>query len=332
MSVNKVQLANGETIIDISDSTVTPETLAEGVTAHDASGKKITGTMKSGGGLSVQADFAQNWETDPSYVKHRPIHDAWSPTVIDDVQLFSPFGEGISCCELLFEGGSLIDGQTYTIRYNGNVYTGVCKNWDGLLFIGSEYFIENFCFEDENDKFCIMNMGELGGMVCFNESISEEVERHLLIINGEDTYTCISKEHFQSASTSGNMTLIDYSEVSPKDAMKGMTIQAVIDGEEQTLTSDVLTFTDLGDSMRVYYGDTLLVAVGVYAQSFTGSCIWANKSMVNSIDFNSPVFAPTLELKRLDEKYMPIITSPSGKKFKISVDDSGNLTATEVTA
>ena len=84
--------------------------------------------------------------------------------------------------------------------------------------------------------------------------------------------------------------------------------------------------------MRVYYGDTLLVAVGVYTQIFASPCIWANKSMVNSIDFNSPVFAPTLELKRLDEKYMPIITSPSGKKFKISVDDSGNLTATEVTA
>ena len=45
MSVNKVQLANGETIIDISDSTVTPETLAKGATAYDASGKKIIGQM-----------------------------------------------------------------------------------------------------------------------------------------------------------------------------------------------------------------------------------------------------------------------------------------------
>ena len=35
-------------IMDISDSTVTPETLGEGATAYDKSGEKITGTMKSG--------------------------------------------------------------------------------------------------------------------------------------------------------------------------------------------------------------------------------------------------------------------------------------------
>jgi len=39
----------------------------------------------------------------------------------------------------------------------------------------------------------------------------------------------------------------------------------------------------------------------------------------------------TTVLKKLDEKYMPILTSPSGKKFKITVDDSGTLSATEVT-
>jgi hypothetical protein len=35
-------------------------------------------------------------------------------------------------------------------------------------------------------------------------------------------------------------------------------------------------------------------------------------------------------VKPLDEKYLPILTSPSGKKFKLSVDDSGAVTATEV--
>ena len=35
-------------------------------------------------------------------------------------------------------------------------------------------------------------------------------------------------------------------------------------------------------------------------------------------------------VKPLDEKYLPILTSPSGKKFKLSVDDSGTISATEV--
>ena len=33
----------------------------------------------------------------------------------------------------------------------------------------------------------------------------------------------------------------------------------------------------------------------------------------------------------MPEKYMPILTSPSGKKFRITVDDSGTITANEVT-
>ncbi len=39
----------------------------------------------------------------------------------------------------------------------------------------------------------------------------------------------------------------------------------------------------------------------------------------------------TTTVKPLDEKYMPILTSPSGKKFKLTVDDSGTVSAVEVT-
>lgn len=47
MAVNKVVYA-GTTLVDLTSDTVTPETLAEGVTAHDASGSIITGTMTAG--------------------------------------------------------------------------------------------------------------------------------------------------------------------------------------------------------------------------------------------------------------------------------------------
>jgi hypothetical protein len=48
MAVNKIvyNTENGpETLIDLTSDTVTPETLAEGATAHDASGRTVTGTM-----------------------------------------------------------------------------------------------------------------------------------------------------------------------------------------------------------------------------------------------------------------------------------------------
>ena len=49
MAVNVV-VYNGNTLVDLSEDTVTPETLAEGVTAHDKSGNVIVGTMTGGGG------------------------------------------------------------------------------------------------------------------------------------------------------------------------------------------------------------------------------------------------------------------------------------------
>ena len=36
------------------------------------------------------------------------------------------------------------------------------------------------------------------------------------------------------------------------------------------------------------------------------------------------------EIVHIDPKYLPPLTSPSGKQFKLTVDDSGTITATEV--
>lgn len=44
MGVNVVELASGEKLIDLSEDTVTSETMDEGTTAHDASGNPIIGT------------------------------------------------------------------------------------------------------------------------------------------------------------------------------------------------------------------------------------------------------------------------------------------------
>lgn len=49
MAVNKVTYG-GNTLIDLTSDSVTPETLAEGATAHDASGEVIVGTMLGGYG------------------------------------------------------------------------------------------------------------------------------------------------------------------------------------------------------------------------------------------------------------------------------------------
>lgn len=59
MAVNKVNYY-GKVLIDISDSTVTAETLLEGIIAYDASGNRIVGTMKPSVSVSVTDDGEGN--------------------------------------------------------------------------------------------------------------------------------------------------------------------------------------------------------------------------------------------------------------------------------
>ena len=56
MAVNKVTYG-GKTLVDLTSDTVTPDKLADGVTAHDKSGNKITGALiLPNGTLSITAN------------------------------------------------------------------------------------------------------------------------------------------------------------------------------------------------------------------------------------------------------------------------------------
>lgn len=57
MAVNKVDI-NGATVLDLTGDSVTPETLLQGATAHDASGAAITGTMVRGTKLKIIVSVA----------------------------------------------------------------------------------------------------------------------------------------------------------------------------------------------------------------------------------------------------------------------------------
>lgn len=59
MGVNKV-IYNGQVLIDLTSSTVTPETLAEGVIAFNSAGEQITGTYVISGGYTNQVPISIN--------------------------------------------------------------------------------------------------------------------------------------------------------------------------------------------------------------------------------------------------------------------------------
>lgn len=62
MANNKVQLSDGTVLLDLTGDTVTPETLAAGITAHNAAGNPIVGTGGGSAGFSMTFPAtAMNW-------------------------------------------------------------------------------------------------------------------------------------------------------------------------------------------------------------------------------------------------------------------------------
>ena len=60
MANNKVQLANGTVLIDITDTTAVASDVAAGKYFYNAAGVKTLGTASGGGSSSVQIRFEQD--------------------------------------------------------------------------------------------------------------------------------------------------------------------------------------------------------------------------------------------------------------------------------
>lgn len=58
---NKIQLADGTVLIDLTNDTITAGDLLSGVTAHDASGAVITGTLRAMTTAEILAAVQSGW-------------------------------------------------------------------------------------------------------------------------------------------------------------------------------------------------------------------------------------------------------------------------------
>jgi hypothetical protein len=112
--------------------------------------------------------------------------------------------------------------------------------------------------------------------------------------------------------------LSDSLEVTECDVRESMPGLILIDAGSVVVISESVAGTEIGGVM--------LPEAGTYLYKY----VEGDDQYVASITIPGYTGFETTTIKPLDEKYLPILTSPGGKKFKLSVDDSGTLTATEV--
>lgn len=121
MGISKVDFA-GETLIDLTSDTVTPENLLEGITAHDATGALITGIMQmASGGNNVTLPDGYAMEMG-IYI---PDSDVSSAVTIDLQNTFRWADTGkTSACYLLVVGVDIRKG-TQAAALGAHVKFGV---------------------------------------------------------------------------------------------------------------------------------------------------------------------------------------------------------------
>lgn len=137
MAVNKIVIDN-EVKIDLTADTVSPSTLALGITAHDKSGELITGTMESGIPTSTNITNASHLFLGGRLIDYRTVFTF----------------NGVRNCSYMFSGCSTVeDLSNVTIKDSGSNYyfslEGMFNNCSSLKklpnFIGT-YVLREYPF------------------------------------------------------------------------------------------------------------------------------------------------------------------------------------------
>ena len=124
--VNKVQLADGTSLIDISDSTATADKILQGYTAYGADGSKLTGTATGGGGSVTQDQdgfivLPPDGGGSPSVGGLVYETGTWTPTadVASYIIQFANTHSVAPFCYAIWDGTGTYDGTL-----NSNYYVG----------------------------------------------------------------------------------------------------------------------------------------------------------------------------------------------------------------
>ena len=329
---------------------------------------QTTRTVSAGGGSSVSTpDWNQNDETASDYIKNRPFYtgDPAETEIIPATTVAFQENEGRMAATWP-ESFDLVDGQTYTVSWDGTDH--VC---DGTLFNGIP-ILGNLGIlgagPDTGEPFIFYNQGQW--FVASKESATEHVigiktvtipivtlDEKYLPKASEDGYGIIKTsdvvsaynfparaEHDQmvdaiAAFNTGNASIVwDGSKV----------IDASYRSSDDTIT---VTFADDPLKFATYSNESGLY-IRTLGSATYGEVQGSQVRIVNENDNNVytvlsakgessnvtlSVGANRISLGSLygiseTEMILHSSTEGSTKRFKITVDDSGTISATEVTA
>lgn len=315
--------------------------------------KRACGNTGSQSG--VQPDWNQNDETAPDYVKNRPFYTGDSVETVLVEESTVTFAENSGLYEAGFPSTfEATVGETYKVSWDGTVYECTCVLIEGLPTIGNPSIMG--AGSDTGEPFLmVVANGEGIQIITADTSAS-----HTISISGmvapavkidpkyiDDMYYT---ERFENSIE--GIEIVDIPTYGTFDHNLPLEIGQVWSVSYKKLNGNIGSDPNY-ENLEVQLAEDGTLYLGAYPDpvgypfSITTTRVRSNSSFVNATNASSFILtgvsgtmheevAHQIPLKYIsafegNAIILPSNTENSTKRFKITVDDSGTLTATEVT-
>lgn len=317
-------------------------------------------------GASVQSDWNQNDETAADYVKNRPFYtgDPEKVIVFPETTVSFSYEDGLFGANLS-EILDLTLGKKYTVNWDGTEYDCVCSDISGVSIIGNQSILG--LSSNTNEPFIFYNIDTC--VVATTESLTEhtisvsiieqpntKIDEKYLPIATHDNYgvvkisEIVTPYYFDVSAPHDEMVkaITDFNKGRANIVLGGQTVIRAYYNSNNDTVSLTRSFnpliTTVYENVDGYYNVLSTTSTTEYND------VKAKRILIFSIDnkfysviyvrgaqddvklhiYAEHLYLNTREMLNEKELYLKSSTTNSTKEFRITVDDSGTLSATEV--
>ena len=283
--------------------------------------KKI---MESGAVSTTQPDWNQNDETKPGYIKNRPFYigDPVETVFIEETTV--PFEATDGFYMAMLESTFMATPEnTYKVSWDGTVYECVCVEFYSETSIGNTSIID--IGSNTGEPFLILVSNDEGILICTADISSS----HTISISGMTVPVKKIDEKCLPDNLATKSEVEEVQAVATSAQATATSAQDIAISAQATATS-VRDIAISAQNFAIYAQDVVDEALASASRARTAAenaQATADKAQIaaeNAVGYVDGKVSDT-------EIFLNSSTPNSTKRFKITVDDSGNISATEVT-
>ena len=321
----------------------------------------------SGGGGGVQPDWNQNDSTAADYVKNRPFYtsDPVETVLVEESTVsFTNIGSNIYCGEIPTTV-ELTVGETYKVSWDGTVYECTCVVFSGAPMIGNlsimgvgsdtgEPFLisplaDNSSIEiytkDTSASHTISISGSIAEVIQIPDKYISNTFRDVVIAGNPLNWSEDDWTKYYGLFQNGKLLMINgYSGYDSKGYVLSMFYSSTVRNMSVVSNTGDLyrLMSNNSEEDKFYWAPIINLGAFYFRYEQTGSDIdpvkreeYERLEISNGLKFttkkaNEDAVMRKVVLEGDKEIILSSSTSGSLKKFKITVDDSGTISATEV--